>query len=348
MIGKIKINQGSQFTFQMETMVKDLNTSEEEEGPLHSGTSFTEHFQSTFLKPKESRSEAWKGDEFIVKMLTAGDEAGRSWPLYMYHNPPDIIVPVCIQQAIDHHRQFYKSFDRHQSRKLVWSHLLGQMELAFKPKNKEYRITMSPMQAYVCLSFTSFDEKLTGVQLNEMLNLDGEKGSVARLSNTRKLKTALGSLMAKKNVVVCYNKEGKRTKKVKTDGSFSPNAKFKSDRRKFNMPKTKFDSKKVISKVKEDRTMHIDSCLVRMLFGGRTMHIEELIAESAESMDQLSFLFKVDKHTIKNRIYSLIDREYFRRDEEDPNPEPLGVRTVATYILYSLKVHIHDVHTVVN
>ena len=309
----------------METMVMDLDSfskSSNSDGgeEKETGSDFTEVFKTTFLKgldlrlapvaAKKEGAEAWKGDDFKVKILTLA-----SWP--SYHNPPSIIVPSCIQQAIDHHREFYKSFDLHQSRKLVWSHLLGQMDLAFKPKKKKYRITMSPMQAYVCLSFSSFDEKLTGAQLNEMLNLDGEKGIVAGLSNTRKLKTALGSLMAKdKNVLTCYDKEGKKTKKVKIDGSFSPDIKFKSDRLKFNMPKTNFNSKKVVRKVKEDRTMAIEACLVRIMKAASTFNQKALIAES---MDQLSNLFKVDKHTIKKRIDSLIDREYFGRDEDDRN-----------------------------
>ena len=298
---------GFQCTAPMETMVRDIVSIGQE-----ARSDFTEVFQSTFLDPKKSGSEAWKGDEFKVKVLTQMEQA---WPTY--RNPPGFIVPACIQQAIDHHHQFYKSFKLHQTHELMWSHSLGQMQLAFKPKNKKYKITMTPIQAYVCLSFTSFDEKLTGAQLNEMLNLDGEKGIVAGLSNTRKLKTALGSLMAKdKNVLACYDKEGKKTKKVKIDGSFSPDIKFKSDRLKFNMPKTNFNSKKVVSKVKEDRTMAIEACLVRIMKAASTFNQKALIAES---MDQLSNLFKVEQHAIKKRIDYLIEGEYLGRDEEDRN-----------------------------
>ena len=304
-IGKIKIISGYDLTTEMETMVMDLDSFYKNSG---AGSDFTEVFQSTFLDPKKSGSEAWKGDEFKVKMLTL-----TSWPTY--HNPPDIIVPVCIQQAIDHHHQFYKSFELHQNRKPVWSHLLGGMQLAFKPKNKKYKITMTPMQAYVCLLFSSFDEKLTFKQLNEMLNLDGEQGKVAELSNTKKLKTMLGSLMSKK-ILVCYDKKGKKTKRPKIDGSFTPNAKFKSDKLKFDMPKPKFDSEKVVRKVKEDRFEGIDSCLVRIM-KARTELTQKILI--AESMNQLSNLFKVDRRAIKKRIDVLIDGEYFGRDEEDPN-----------------------------
>ena len=305
-IGKIKIICGYDLTTEMETMVMDLDSFYKNSG---AGSDFTEVFQSTFLDPKKSGSEAWKGDEFKVKVLTQMEQA---WPTY--RNPPGFIVPACIQQAIDHHHQFYKSFKLHQTHELMWSHSLGQMQLAFKPKNKKYKITMTPIQAYVCLSFTSFDEKLTGAQLNEMLNFDGEQGIVARLSNTRKLKTVLGSLMSKK-ILVCYDNEGKKTK-MKIDGSFSPNAKFKSDRLQVHMPKPKFDSKNVVRKVKEERKENIDSCLVRIMKARKELTQKILIAES---MNQLSNLFKVEQHAIKKRIDYLIEGEYLGRDEEDRN-----------------------------
>ena len=78
----------------------------------------------------------------------------------------------------------------------------------------------------------------------------------------------------------------------------------------------KFDSEKVVRKVKEDRFESIDSCLVRIM-KARTELTQKILI--AESMNQLSNLFKVDRRAIKKRIDVLIDGEYFERDEEDPN-----------------------------
>ena len=88
--------------------------------------------------------------------------------------------------------------------------MLGEIELSFLPrrenkKNKTYRITMTPLQAYVCLSFESFNHQMTGSQLNALLNFDGDKGVLPNVEKASKLKRILHAfcfMKKKKNNVV--------------------------------------------------------------------------------------------------------------------------------------------------
>ena len=133
--------------------------------------------------------------------------------------------------------------------------MLGEMELAFMPrrkgKKKTYRITMTPLQAYVCLSFHSFDHRMTGVQLNELLNYDGDKGKPSKIEKASKLKRVLHAFcfIKKKKIMVCTDGNGDKMKKMKIEqATFQPDIEFKADKNKFKMPRPVFNAKKVVTK----------------------------------------------------------------------------------------------------
>ena len=185
-------------------------------------TNFSTNFQQQFLEVKKLGSERWRESDagtsnFHVKLLT-----DKSWPTII--NPPDLIIPECIRLAIQHHQHYYQSFELHASRSLKWSHMLGSMELSFVPKRKgrakRYTIQMTPLQAYVALSFHSFDQKMTGMQLNSLLNIDGEQGVTPTIEHAKKLKRILHAFCysPKKKIMLCLDRVSfKKLKKLKME-----------------------------------------------------------------------------------------------------------------------------------
>ena len=317
LIGQIKIKQGPQFTNTQETMIADLekytdsnNSETKSNAPSH----FKEHFKETFLNCNKLTSERWKGDEFNIKLLT-----DASWPKVI--NPPDLIIPQCIRAVIEHHQQFYKSFEIHSSRKLLWSHMLGEIELSFLPRrenkrNKTYRITMTPLQAYVCLSFESFNHQMTGSQLNALLNFDGDKGVLPNVEKASKLKRILHAFCFKKDkkIMLCLDADGKNMKKMKIENAtFQCNINFKADKNKIKMPRPKFDAGTIVAKVNEIRKDTIDACIVRIMKSAMRKTQQSLITEVLEQLTT----FQIDKFSIKPRIQGLIDKEYLERSDDN-------------------------------
>jgi hypothetical protein len=228
-----------------------------------------------------------------------------------------------MRNAIAYHEKFYKSFNIHSSRQLLWSHMLGEMELIFSPKRKgktkNYRVQMSPLQAYVCLSFHSFDHKLTGVELNELLNFDGSKGKACHITHASKLKRVLYAFcFTKRKIMFCKLKDGTKEKKKFTcieDSTFQFDINFKNEKIKFKIPRPEFNSKKVINRVKEDRKMTIDACLVRIMKAATVKTQDSLIGEVLEQLTT----FAISRRDVKPRIQGLIDEGYFERDEDEQN-----------------------------
>ena len=325
-IGKIKLKEGPQFTNQQETMIADLEKYRDASSSSNNGSSgetkstssvnqFKEHFKTTFLLKKKETSSCWKGDEFNVKLLT-----GASWPSVT--NPPDIIIPASVRNAIAHYELFYKTFEMHSSRQLLWSHMLGEIELAFTPrrkgKKKTYRITMTPLQAYVCLSFTSFDHVMTGAHLNALLALDSDRGVLPAVEKAGKLKRILHAFcfMKKKKIMLCLDNEGNKMKKMKIDqASFQCDINFKADKNKLKMPRPHFDAKKVVAKAKEERKGTIDACIVRIMKAATVKTQKDLISEVLQQLTT----FTIDRYSIKPRIDGLIDQNYLERSEDDVN-----------------------------
>ena len=165
--------------------------------------------------------------------------------------------------------------------------MLGSMELIFLPKRKGrekiYKIQMTPLQAYVALSFRSFDQKMTGMQLNSLLNIDGEQGVTPTIDNAKKLKRILHAFcyQPKKKIMLCLDQLSlKKLKKLKIEKAiFQFDINFKTDKNKFKMPKPIFNAKRVVDKTKEDRKDMIDACIVRIMKAATCMKQSLLITD---------------------------------------------------------------------
>ena len=178
---------------------------------------------------------------------------------------------------------------------------------------------MTPLQAYVCLSFHSFEHQMTGSQLNQLLNIDGvQEGSGAvKIEKAAKLKRILHAFcyINKKKIMLCTESStGDKMKKMKIEGAtFTPDIEFKADKNKFKMPRPVFSAKKVIDKVKESRKVRMDACLVRIMKAATVKTQKSLIAEVLQQLTD----FKIDKRMVTPRVQVLIDGGFFERSEDD-------------------------------
>ena len=224
--------------------------------------------------------------DFSATILTTG-----FWPTY---KTIDLIIPPPMMECLSKFKTHYDTISS--SRILTWYHILGTATLKYKICNKKYDLGVSTIQAVCLMLFTenkeySFDEIKLGMNVDEDI-----------------VKKTLHSLSCGKYKILNKSQD---TKTISNKETFSVNMKFTNNVRKFNIPMPSLIENLNIKKVEEDRTHQIEASVVRIMKARKTLHHQELMAET---MRQLT-LFKPNPRDIKIRIESLIERAYLERVE---------------------------------
>lgn len=110
-----------------------------------------------------------------------------------------------------------------------------------------------------------------------------------------------------------------KSKDISDTDVFTFNRKFTDRQRKIKMSLlvTKVSQDEKLSTkqtVDEDRKHAVEASIVRVMKARKTMGHQNLVMEVSQ---QLMKLFKPDPKVIKNRIESLISREYLERDKDN-------------------------------
>jgi hypothetical protein len=251
-----------------------------------------------------------QGASFKVKPLTM-----RCWPAAP--NPPYLIVPPCVTAALKRYEAFFKCFEKHSDRHLAWAHMLGKVELKIMAKKGTRTLSMTPLQAFVCLCFQSFDHSMTGEELHRMLSMEDKTAAECELKKATRLKRVMYYLTTKKAMVLTMkDAEGKKLSKMAIEAArFSPNYSFTSAKRKVSVPAPEFPNSKEVARVKEERGDAIDAMIVRLMKTAGRMKARDLVNTVMERIK----LFTTSPRAIKKRITKLMDEEYLRRDPDDPS-----------------------------
>lgn len=196
MIGKLKLRCGAQFTTKMEGMLNDLAI-----GADH---------QADFEKHcRELANNPCGKVEFSVQVLTTGH-----WPSY---KTVDVVLPPALAQCIQAFRDFYEEKNG-ASRRLTWTHSLGQVTVKATFGKKSYDLQMTTLQVAALMTFNESTAELSFEQLQQALNLPEDV-----------LKKVLHSLACGKYRVLRKTgvAEGaKESSSIKTTDSFVVNEQF--------------------------------------------------------------------------------------------------------------------------
>ena len=272
----------------------------------------SEEYKANEPKTEEQRSVAlhpWgESAEFNVRVLTM-----RCWPAAP--SPPYLIIPHCLTEAFNLYNKFFKSFDKHSERHLAWAHTLGNVELKIKAKKGTRILSMTPLQAYVCLCFKSFSHTMTGEELHKILSLEDRTDCL--LKKAERLKRVLFMLTTKKaRVLTMTDEAGKKLTKMDIKiARFRPNYGFTSDKRKVSVPFPEFPNTKQVARVMEERGGAIDATIVRIMKAAGRKEYKDLVSDVMGCIT----MFETDARSIKKRISKLMDEEYIRRDPDNPS-----------------------------
>jgi len=284
-VGLMKMQCGAQFTSKLEGMLNDYT-----------------YATSASLQEYETALKAWQGQQTsrAVKQITFTNTllTASFWPTArprVFHYPAEMAA----LQA--HYTQWFKT--KHNGRNLQWVPTLGDVSLAMSVKGKTYEITVSVLQAVV---LKVFDQRSESMSFETIKTLTG-------IEEDEVLKRTLHSLACQKFKVLRRQTESKH---ITTEDVFSSNTAFANNLRKFRIPMPVLDDAEAASGNKflaEERGHAVDASIVRIMKARKILAHTDLQYEVLRQITS----FQPEPKFIKQRIESLLEREYLERDAAD-------------------------------
>ncbi|CAJ0563235.1 unnamed protein product, partial [Mesorhabditis spiculigera] len=277
MLQKLRQECGAGFTHKLEGMFKDMDLSA---GLI---TAFRQYASAHNIPLKP---------DLGVHVLTMG-----SWPKY---EPKELVVPHELAESLKYFNDFY--VQNHNGRKLNWQHSLGQalLKANFSPGAKELQVSL--YQATILLLFNSkptwkYEEILEGTKLEG-----------------KELMRTLQSLACAKHKVLQKTPKGRE---VNEGDVFEVNDEFATSFYRIRisqvqMKETPQEKKEVEEEVSQDRQYQIDAALVRIMKTRKRLSHQQLLQEIFAQLR-----FSVKATDVKDRVASLLERDYMTRDTND-------------------------------
>ena len=221
------------------------------------------------------------------QILTCG-----SWPFNP--RPMKLALLEAVSASVDHFAQFYKA--QYQGRQLSWLWKVCTADVKATCMKKPYVLTCSALQMVVLHYFNN-----------------ATTGTLSDISAATSIEPKLlaGVMEIFKSVKLI----------LETDGIFSLNLAFKSDKLRVNINKPLREEKvaeveSVHAEVAEERKLILQATIVRIM---KTRKVRVLhTALHQEVIDQVKNRFQPDIRMIKKQIDTLIEKEYMKRNDDDP------------------------------
>ncbi|KAJ2493974.1 hypothetical protein IWW37_000052 [Coemansia sp. RSA 2050] len=240
------------------------------------------------------QAQETSGIDFHATILTQA-----FWPAY---EPLPLVIPRDVELAQEQFVRFYN--EKHNGRKLFWQPNLGTclLKVVFDEGIKELSLTI--MQGTVLLLFSEQDV-LSYEQIQENTGLEGVE-----------LTRTLQSLACGKLRVLTKEPRGRDV--AETD-VFTFNAAFKSSHARIKigqilLKEVENESKEVEEHIQFDRMYQVDAAIVRILKARKQADHPTLMSELPGQLK-----FNSTATEVKERIETLIERDYLKRDDTDPS-----------------------------
>lgn len=280
MLTKLKGECGSQFTHNLETMLKDVDVSGEE--------------MNKFFN-QDNRSAAQRSKlQLNVTVLTSA-----TWPNY-----PDVPcnMPVEVKNELEAFENFY--INEHRGRNLTWKNMLSHGILTANLPNGKKEFQVSGFQAVVLLLFND-------VAADDVLSYDAIRTATGLPE--AELKVNLQSLACGKIHIL---KKSPRGKEISPTDVFALNTSFRDPRFRIKINQIQLkekpeDEEKVEAKVMEDRQFEMQAAIVRVMKRLKSASSSMLIKEVIELLRKRG---GVDVKEIKRNVDKLIDKDYLERE----------------------------------
>lgn len=281
MLQKLRAECGPDYTKSLEGMLRDMDAS----GDLSEKFLYSEEYG------KEIQLDADESAAFHASTLTQA-----FWPTY---EPMALVVPKQAEQYQDQYVEFYSK--KHAGRNLRWQPNLGTCVLKVQFEQGCKELVLSLVQGTIMMLFAENDG-LTYTQVQENTGLEAAE-----------LQRTLQSLSCGKYRVLIKEP---RSRDVNESDVFTFNSSFKSPQMRIRIGQIAIkeeekEEKEVEEQVNTDRLFRIDAAIVRIM---KVRKQAEHTALTTELLEQAKF--SISAVEIKERVETLIERDYLKRDEE--------------------------------
>ena len=292
MLTLIRNEMGSLFTYKMETMIRDISTSN--------------GIATSFNKRNSPPTTAVAGGdiEFFPQILTR-----TSWPFENLESlcNENIVIPEVLESIKLNFEDFYRR--KYNERQLKWAHSLGLLEIGYQFE-KSYHILAMPV--YAGLIFLLFEEhdELTVEQIAEMTRIPEQELKIQLLSLTLSSRCRiLGKSPASKTISM--------SDKIFINKSFTaPTLRVKTQTIIGNLQVTRQPSggkNGPEEALEKERSNELNAAIVRILKADRTLDRETLFERSK---DAVKSRFTLKASTFTRSINYLMNKEYIRVDSD--------------------------------
>jgi len=280
MISKLKNECGSAFTSKLEAMFKDMELSKS--------------LMTTFRQSSKSTTKEAFPFDLNVSVLQTG-----MWPTY-----PELklTLPSVMQDSLNVFEAFYLS--KHNGRRLHWQNAVGHCVLKAFFKHGRKELDVSLIQCVVMLLFKE-ESTVSYKDIQEALGADEAE-----------VKRTLQSLACGRIRVLQKKPKGRD---VNDDDVFVFNHEFRAKpfRLKINSIQLRETAKEVEEtheNILQNRVYAVDAAITRIMKARKQLSHQQLMGELHKQLK-----FPLTASDVKQRVSSLIDREYLERDVDDPN-----------------------------
>ncbi|RKO99909.1 hypothetical protein CXG81DRAFT_27362 [Caulochytrium protostelioides] len=346
MLGKLRRECGSGFTYQLDGMFKDMDESEvlmtayQPLAPASAATAVAaataRGFASAGRKRRASARFSDDDDDHVDAQASRDDDddnhdrddisdhgrltspmrvqvlTAAYWPTY---TPVAMVLPEPLHTWHAHFEAFYGS--RHAKRCLTWHHPLGHGVLRAHYPRGTKDLLVSAFQAAVLLLFNEGDDWTVGA-LGDRLQLDAAELARAIQSLTggpdRPLLMAPQTAAPAAPAAATATAEARASTPLPTSTRISFHAEFTHPRRRVHISTVPVketedaELEATAEHVFADRQHQVDAAIVRIMKKHRTLAHAALLTALLEELQ-----FPVNPTDLKQRIESLIDREYMER-----------------------------------
>ena len=311
MLTLMRNEMGSFYTYKMETMIRDISTSNS--------------MATSFNKRNSTPATAVVGGdiEFFPQILTR-----TSWPFENLDSlcNENIVIPEVLEGIKLNFENFYRR--KYNERQLKWAHSLGLLEIGYQFE-KSYHILAMPV--YAGLIFLLFEEhdKLTVEQIAEMTRIPEQELKIQLLSLTLSSRCRiLGKSPASKTISM--------SDKIFINKSFTaPTLRVKTQTIIGNLQVTRQPSEGkngLEETLEKERSNELNAAIVRILKVDRALDRETLFERSKEAVKSR---FTLKPSTFTRSINYLMNKEYIRVDSGgNSNNNESGVGSSATLYHY--------------
>eukprot|EP00826_Nyctotherus_ovalis_P051143 TRINITY_DN6378_c0_g2_i1.p1 TRINITY_DN6378_c0_g2~~TRINITY_DN6378_c0_g2_i1.p1 ORF type:complete len:612 (+),score=219.02 TRINITY_DN6378_c0_g2_i1:589-2424(+) len=286
LLDKLREECGPNYTRKAEAMFQDMEV--------------TQEFARGFERFMEDNMTDKLDFQFSAAVLTFG-----AWPF-------EAFIPIPLPREISvMQEQFTKYYEKeNQKKRLHWNTPFSSATIVGR-FDKEYLIETSGLQAIILLLFNN-SRTIVNADVSKLLGLAVEANIEKRRQVLEVIEAGVYSLV--KSKLICSEEN-----KLEKESKLSLNEKFSSKLKRIvitrmNKKEKAEESKETEERVMEERKYEIDAAIMKIMKGKKTASHSELLEKLRP---QLKFLFQPP--TIKKRIEGLIEREYLKRDEKDPN-----------------------------